>query len=69
MPIQSCQANSRPGFKFGPSGKCFTYRSGDSSGRAQARARAAAQGRAIEAEGGKQKGFWKSLFSWEKKND
>ena len=62
MPVQTCQSNNRPGFKFGPSGKCFTYRSNDASGRAQARARAEVQGRAIRAAGGKLKNIWKSLF-------
>lgn len=68
MPVQTCQANNKPGFKFGPSGKCFTYSSNSETGRERARARAEAQGRAIEAEGGKMKNFWKSLFLWGKRD-
>ena len=41
MPVQSCQLNNRPGFKFGPTGTCYVGRG--------ARKRAARQGRAIEA--------------------
>ena len=55
MPIERCQAGGRPGFKFGPQGKCFTYLPGDKSGMAVARNRAEAQGRAINAAGGKAK--------------
>jgi len=49
MPIQSCSSGGKPGFKFGRSGKCFTYTSGNAASRSRARARAARQGRAIEA--------------------
>lgn len=41
VPIKPCQHNNKPGFKYGDGGKCYT---GD-----QARAKAATQGRAIEA--------------------
>ena len=41
MPIQRCQANGKSGLKWGDSGKCFTG--------TDARQRALAQGRAIEA--------------------
>ena len=66
MPVQTCQADNKPGFKFGPSGKCFTYSANSESSRENARGRAEAQGRAIDAAGGKMKGFWKSLFIWGK---
>lgn len=47
MPIERCQKDGKPGFKFGPNGTCFT-----GSG---ARAKAARQGRAIEANQGANK--------------
>jgi hypothetical protein len=53
MPIQSCKANGKPGFKFGKSGKCYTYTSGNVQSRAKARAKAEEQGRAIKARQGK----------------
>jgi len=42
-----CQEGSNPGFKFGDSGKCFTYRAGDLTDRDRARKKAEEQGRAI----------------------
>lgn len=65
MPVQQCQSDNKPGFKWGPQGKCYTYTAGDEASRERARGLAEEQGRAIEAEGGKSKppkGFWKSLF-------
>lgn len=41
MPVMRCQKDGKPGYKFGPSGVCFTGRDG--------KARAAAVGRAINA--------------------
>ena len=49
MPIQRCEENARPGFKWGGRGKCFTYRLGDSEGRRKARVKAEAQGRAVHS--------------------
>ena len=49
MPIVVCQADRRPGFKFGPTGKCFTFARGNRRSMQRARALAARQGRAIEA--------------------
>lgn len=49
MPVQPCQKNMLPGFKFGKGGKCFTYKPGDEKARARAREKAARQGRAIKA--------------------
>ena len=51
MPVQRCQSNGKPGFKWGPSGTCYSYESGDAAGRARARANAAAQGAAARAAG------------------
>lgn len=47
MPVVRCQSNGKPGYKWGPSGKCYTYSS--EQGAAAARAKAERQGRAIEA--------------------
>jgi len=41
MPVQRCQKSNKPGFKWGPNGKCYTGR--------DAHSRAVRQGRAIEA--------------------
>jgi hypothetical protein len=49
MPIQNCRSGGRPGFKAGPTGKCFTYNKNSVQSRAKARARAEAQLRAIKA--------------------
>ena len=51
MPVQSCNADGSPGFKWGESGKCYTYTSGDEQGKARAKAKAGKQGAAIEAQG------------------
>ena len=49
MPLMRCQANRKPGWKWGESGKCYTYTSGDSSSEERAKTRAREQGAAIEA--------------------
>lgn len=49
MPVESCVLNGKPGFRWGKQGKCYTYKSGDTASRARARAQAARQGRAVEA--------------------
>lgn len=49
MPIQSCQVNGKPGVKYGPTGKCYTYTKGDEESRKRAISMAERQGRAIEA--------------------
>jgi SPP1 gp7 family putative phage head morphogenesis protein len=49
MPVVACQKGGRPGFKWGSRGFCYTYTPGNKAGRKRARAKAAAQGRAIEA--------------------
>lgn len=52
MPVQSCQLDGKPGFRWGESGKCYTYETGDTASRRRARSRAQAQGAAIEANKG-----------------
>lgn len=49
MPVQSCTENSRPGYRWGQSGKCYTYKPGDKVGQASAKLRASKQGVAIKA--------------------
>lgn len=49
MPVMSCTSDGKPGFKYGESGKCYTYTNGDKRGTDLARAKANKQGRAIEA--------------------
>tara|TARA_Y100001951_G_scaffold1741_1_gene1213 strand:- start:140 stop:1423 length:1284 start_codon:yes stop_codon:yes gene_type:complete len=51
MPVQSCSSNGSSGFKWGESGKCYTYTSGDEQGKARAKAKAGKQGAAVEAQG------------------
>ena len=48
MPVQSCQRNGKPGFKWGKSGYCYTYKKEDEASRKRAIAKAAKQGRAIK---------------------
>ena len=47
MPIQSCQSGGKPGYKWGSSGKCYTYTAGDEKGKARALRQAKEQSRAI----------------------
>jgi len=49
MPVQACQHQGRPGFRWGPTGKCYTYTPGDPTSRARAYEQATLQGRAIQA--------------------
>lgn len=50
MPIMETEQDGKPGFKYGESGKVYTYEPGDRHARQMARKKAAKQGRAIEAE-------------------
>ena len=47
MPVMSCNENKRPGFKYGASGRCYTYNTGDKKGAAKAKLKAVKQGLAI----------------------
>jgi hypothetical protein len=49
MPVQRCVKNNKPGFRWGESGKCYTYTPGDKASRERARKKAAEQGQAIKA--------------------
>ena len=52
MPVQSCNEDGKPGYQYGNSGKCYTYTSGDESGRKKAKQQAYIQGAAISARSG-----------------
>ena len=47
MPIQNCQSNKDPGFKWGDAGKCYTYTPKNEGSMRNARKKATAQGIAI----------------------
>lgn len=51
MPIGPCSSNGKPGFKWGDSGKCYTYTEGNEASRAEARRKAGVQGAAAHAAG------------------
>lgn len=51
MPIGPCSSGGKPGYKFGDSGKCYTYTPGNTSSRRSARNRALQQERAARASG------------------
>lgn len=44
MPIQSCSLNGKPGYKYGQSGKCYTYNPNDEGSKKKARNKARKQG-------------------------
>lgn len=48
MPVMSCQENGKPGFKWGKSGKCYTY--SNERSRKLAITKAQKQGRAIKSQ-------------------
>ena len=43
MPVESCRSGGKPGFRAGPTQKCFSYTAGNASARTRARKRARAQ--------------------------
>jgi len=49
MPIRECELKSKPGYKWGKQGKCYTYTKGNKTSEAIALAKAIKQGRAVEA--------------------
>lgn len=48
MPVKECQEEGKPGFKYGDSGKCYTYTEGDEASKKAAQRKAHIQGYAIE---------------------
>lgn len=51
MPIRQCQSGGKPGVKWGDSGKCYTYTSGDTASRKRAVNKANKQAAAAHAAG------------------
>lgn len=51
MPVDQCEIDGALGYRWGKSGKCYTYRPGDLEGRDRARRLATAQGQAARAAG------------------
>ncbi len=49
MPVMTCSADGKSGYKWGDQGKCYTYTAGDEQSRTAAENKAKLQGRAIEA--------------------
>jgi hypothetical protein len=47
MPINNCSSDGKPGFKWGDSGSCYTYTSGDEKSIAAAKKKVLAQATAI----------------------
>lgn len=48
MPVKKCQKDGKPGYKYGDSGKCYTYESGNEAERKEAKRKAHIQGAAIQ---------------------
>jgi len=44
MPLNECQLDGKPGWRWGQSGKCYVYTPGSEAGSRLARARALKQG-------------------------
>ncbi len=51
MSVIRCSVGNKPGFKWGSSGKCYTYTFGDIAGRREAHKKAGKQGQAAHAAG------------------
>ena len=49
MPVMQCTEEGKPGWKFGESGKCYTYTENDKQSEATAKLRAAKQGAAEQS--------------------
>jgi len=47
MPVKSCSENGKSGFKWGDSGKCYTYTKGDEEEKNSAKQKAYLQGAAV----------------------
>ena len=47
MPVKDCQSENKPGYKWGDSGKCYTYDPKNESSRRTAKKSAILQGLAI----------------------
>lgn len=47
MPVQQCQSDGKPGYRWGEAGRCFTYQPGDEGAQQRAKKKAQQQGVAI----------------------
>jgi hypothetical protein len=52
VPIEKCQKDGKPGYRWGEEGTCYTYTAGNENSREQAYQKALQQARAIKAQGG-----------------
>ena len=52
MPVQACQRNEKPGYRWGGAGYCYTYEPGNEASKNAAKSKAQKQGTAIKAQGG-----------------
>lgn len=48
MPVQECEENKKPGYRWGGSGRCYTYDADNEDSRKRAKQKANIQGYAIE---------------------
>jgi len=48
MPVKNCKKDGKNGYKWGDSGYCYTYTTGNESSRKRAKDKAIRQGRAIQ---------------------
>jgi hypothetical protein len=48
MPVQRCERDGKPGYRWGEQGKCYIYTPGNKRSQAAARVRAEMQGRAVK---------------------
>lgn len=53
MPLMRCTKNGKPAYKWGESGKPYTYTPGNEASRERAKNKAIRQGRAIKANQGR----------------
>lgn len=53
MPVERCTVNGKPGYRYGKTGKCYTYTPGNKQSRKKAKQKAIDQGLAISYRTGK----------------
>lgn len=56
MPVKPCRSGGKPGYKWGDSGKCYTYTPNNTQSRVAARNRAEKQGQAISVSKARESG-------------
>jgi hypothetical protein len=54
MPVQRCTEEGKPGYRWGKSGKCYTYSPRNEAARKRAKQKAYLQAAAIKATGWKE---------------